>query len=474
MLVASPLTTRQRGRLTRLVTTLPRVAIAAVTTDDDPIGDWHLTINGPAAGMLQPIGLAVTPQMITPDTYDRILSVIHIATHEEATLDEQPVAAHDVDEGGLDLPETLVDQAETAAAQPATTIDDPSHERVPAAVEPEPTAHDDAGETSEAAGSTDLPSEDSVMPVPDLSQDVAEVVEVDQADFQSAQGDPVVADDEVVDEDPTAVSAEVLAAPALEVVEPEPELPPPYVRVLGPTPQLENARGEADMNGRRDVSLEAIVYMALHPGATGPSLDVALWPDSTNPASTRAPALSRARRWLGTDPDGNPYLASHTYRLSKAVTTDWAEFQQLTRAGVDKTSTSGLERALELVQGRPFGGVRTQSRNPRYTWAEPARQRMIEAITTVSYELAQRRWLRSDWIGVEAALARGIQVEPALEHLWRLRIRAAVKRGDAGIVQESITRMTHLAAKLGVEIDPETEELLKAVRHTRLLEEARS
>lgn len=227
------------------------------------------------------------------------------------------------------------------------------------------------------------------------------------------------------------------------------------------------------MGGRRDVSLEAIVYMALHPQATTASLDVALWPDSDNPASTRAPALSRARRWLGTDDHGDPYLAHHTYRLSEKVTTDWARFQQLISGGIDKTGTRALEEALDLVTGRPFSGIRTQSRTPRYTWAEPIRQRMIEAITSVSYELAQRRWLVSDWLGVEAALVRGIEVEPALEHLWRLRIRAAVKRKDAAAVQEAITRMTTLNEKLGVDLDPETEELLKAIRQTRILEKTR-
>ena len=53
-----------------------------------------------------------------------------------------------------------------------------------------------------------------------------------------------------------------------------------------------------------------IVYLATHgrSDAQHRASTTALWPDQAVRQSTRNEAVSRARIWLGTDADGNPYL----------------------------------------------------------------------------------------------------------------------------------------------------------------------
>ena len=120
-----------------------------------------------------------------------------------------------------------------------------------------------------------------------------------------------------------------------------------------------------------------------------------MWPGARVPGDTRTAMVSRARKWLGTAPDGRPYLLHYNstdgYRLHPDVTTDWHDFLTLARRGLEAgpdclDGIQDLVAALSLVRGRPFHGI-----DPRdYTWAEPDVQEMISTVGDLAHQAAQR------------------------------------------------------------------------------------
>jgi hypothetical protein len=85
---------------------------------------------------------------------------------------------------------------------------------------------------------------------------------------------------------------------------------------------------------------------------------------------------------------------------------------------------------------------------------------MTAEIVEAAYELGRRRLMANDCRGVEAAVVVALAIEPALEHLWRLRILAAHHSGDTAAFEEAKARLLAVTDELGLELEPETNELL--------------
>ena len=88
LLLACAMTARHRNLLTALVDERPRVAVAAVTTEDQ-IGEWALTLaDEDDVAVLEPLALRLRPQRLDPVVYDHILELTRPTTAEHAdTLD---------------------------------------------------------------------------------------------------------------------------------------------------------------------------------------------------------------------------------------------------------------------------------------------------------------------------------------------------------------------------------------------------
>ncbi len=224
----------------------------------------------------------------------------------------------------------------------------------------------------------------------------------------------------------------------------------PRVQVLGPV-QITGPTGTSgDTRSRR--TSELLAYLALHPGATAAELDEVIGGGDRVPAATRNTAISRARAWLGKDPDGQPYLlpyqAGDGYRLCPQVRTDWDDFLHHARGGLaaGPAGTADLTAALALVRGRPFAGTAPGT----YDWAEATTQEMISTITDVAHVLARTHLDTGDPAAAAAAAAAGLTVDPCNETLYRDAITAAGQRGDT----EEIHRLANnLHAHLD-QIDP--------------------
>ncbi|HVT78730.1 MAG TPA: hypothetical protein VHD87_16945 [Acidimicrobiales bacterium] len=138
----------------------------------------------------------------------------------------------------------------------------------------------------------------------------------------------------------------------------EPIVPPKHVmvKVLGP---VEIVGGQQPIDRRR--SVELVAYLAMHPdGVDDGRLRTALWPDGAPTQAAFNETVSKARRMLGLDPQGNHHLRhvdNHRYRLGPFVFTDAALLEESIHS-----ETWG--EALRLVRGLPF-----ESTTGGYEWA---------------------------------------------------------------------------------------------------------
>ena len=270
----------------------------------------------------------------------------------------------------------------------------------------------------------------------------------------------------------TADGSEESDAASIELVRPDAEpvvgAPAPRILVLGRPVVTGHVGGPGVKRGRR--LTEIVAYLALHPGASTEAIDEILGRGQRVTASTRNAYISRARAWLGRAPDGTPYLpiltTLHSYRLHPGVRTDWDDFRDLLRAGVqaDTDGAPALRAALDLVRGRPFADAPVGT----YDWAEPLAHQMIDQIVDAAHLYAVLE-ARGDYRSVREALAIGLSVDPCNELLHRDAIAAAHRAGDVA----EVDRLVAVLRRRVFEIDPddaleeETVELLEQVRAQR-------
>jgi LysM repeat protein len=428
VLLATDLTDPQRDQLSTATQDRPRVAVAAVTTRTQ-VGPWVLRFTGDSAALLEPLGLHLQPQRLDDETYLQVMALLDLA-------DQKPIeAAFDI------LPEPTLDDARAANAN--HTPDGRMEPRleagagVPAeadqeSIQAQPTAGVDAAKTTRPP----------ISPRPSDAPPSAE--------HDTTHAAPQMASTEFVDSERDAIA---------------PRLDTPHVLVLG-RPVVEHTRGPSRRDARPEQATELVAFLALHGPATAAQIDQAFWPGRRVGAGTRDTFVSRARTWLGTDSYGNPYLLKYSagdlYRLSDDVTTDWDVLRRLVGPDPQQALTGDLERALSLVRGRPFDGVR----DDRYAWADIDVNEMIATIADASYELARRRLVDGKLRSVHTAALVGLGVEPGCERLSRLRIEAAAAGGDPTLVADIVRAMYVAADQTESDLEPETTVLLAQLKPT--------
>lgn len=388
LLVGERLDPEVRDMLENLVSRVPRVGVAAVTTDAQ-IGEWVLDIDADdtQSARLSPVGITVRPQQVDASTYAHLLGLLRQAD--------------------------------------ADPVDGPTWTTTLTAIEDEPTL-------------TDL-----AVTVPD---------------------EPALT---VVEEQPAEVSSNP-TAPAGPSAGELLQLHHPIVKLLGPV-EIDGTAGVTPESRYRRQTTELITLLALHPeGTSTDELTRALWPTSTpeKALGTRRSAVSRARRWLGADADGELYLPRFwskdadadgevvsEYRL-RGVPTDWHVVLELIGDDIAAAPTENLLAALDMVRGRPFEDAKAT----RYVWAENLAQEIMATIVDVAHEVAARALANGDAATARRAAEAGRRVDPADERVWRDSIRAEVaagRRHDANrLVQQLRTQLD------GLDPDPETEDLL--------------
>ncbi|MFI0448044.1 BTAD domain-containing putative transcriptional regulator [Actinomadura sp. 6N118] len=247
----------------------------------------------------------------------------------------------------------------------------------------------------------------------------------------------------------------------------------PEIRVLGRVEIAGRDVNDVEV-GKRNLLPELAAFLHLKSGCSAEEVSRALGgPRGPWSQSTRASNMSRLRTWFGRDSQGRLYVPTQTqgrlYTLS-GVRCDWDRFQALGRRGLahrvagDRLrAVKDLQAALSIVRGQPFAGSGPSS----YVWAEHVKQLMISVIVDVTHALAVTLTETGNAPAARTAIAKGLEIEPGSELLFRDLIRAEHRAGNMAGIDEAVERLILILYELELEMEPETAQLLEQLRPAR-------
>ena len=467
VVLAGPTRPDDRAVLRALVDGQPRVALAVVTTAVDTMSDYRIEFGPSGRAVLQPFGLPFTPQRLSAPVLSSIARIVALARAEPEVAapvgPDQADPTPEPDTASVSVgPDPAADPVgpDQAAVDPGLTEAPPSDPAAPldarpliiyplvsppasaSAVPPAPSAGLVPARPGQAATAAD--------PVADVSRPP------DPEPGTIAWPSPPTYPVRPPDAAPAHLVQPASAAPTNLA-------PAPYLRLLGPV-DVVGATGTVEPSKIKRLT-EYLAFLVLHPGTTSSAIDEALWPDRTGEnASTRNTATSKLRKWLGQDPDGQPYLPPFVYDASR-IGCDWHDWRALVGdQPATALTTEQLVGAWSLVRGAPFSGIMRRS----YRWADRLTQTLLIELADVAHELARRRCQAKDFRGAHDVLAAALSFLPAEESLWRLRILACYASHDLDGLRSAVDTVWRVADELGCDLEPETIELIAQVRQSPL------
>ncbi|WP_170127489.1 LysM peptidoglycan-binding domain-containing protein [Kineococcus rhizosphaerae] len=491
ILLGQPLDSDQHRRLQAVVHHLPRVGLAAITTHGEPLGEWVLGLHARTQDAeLLPGPVPLHPTRLDDASYTEILTELQAASSREWTSGPS---------WALGLLSDAQDEAQDEAHEEA-------HEEAPvtapaaASDHSAPTFHPELGEDTDAAdqpsadhdtiadAQTDLASEaartgnpldGAADPAPEPTIDLREAPRAEDVPHSETRAEHLSAR-------PGGASGPHLASPASAaatspraagVCDVEPtsttwttktaeqilteHTSGPVLAFMGP-PVLLGARGEEPTGGdasKKTVLVAQMLYLALMPHPSRASFTTTFWdlPVMDRGAGKNcAGSLSRMRRWLGVDEDGQPYVPRNQQIKLQGVATDHDVFLKLVGCDVASAPLPDLIEALQLVRGLPFEGGRSHDikhkRNADASgagakvqvlkahygpWTEDLRQEVRMQIVDVAVHVASVALHREDFTTARRASAVGLRAEPHHTLLIETALRAAAAVGD----EEEVNRM---------------------------------
>lgn len=231
------------------------------------------------------------------------------------------------------------------------------------------------------------------------------------------------------------------------------------VRVMGTVDIVGTAR---PFTSRR--ALDLVAFLAFHPeGADRDQLKAQIWPPDDPPSdSTLANTVSRARKALGVNDNGEPYLprvnSKGVYQLRTKIGTDVDRFETLISAARNDPGERGrkyLQSALELARGTPFTG----GAGDMYRWADFGLRTQIECLVdTVAHELARRCIDAGDFREAGKAAMASLRLVGVCEECYRWRLMAAAENPTE--VRKIMAELVNLLKRESDQ--PESDDLLSA------------
>lgn len=187
---------------------------------------------------------------------------------------------------------------------------------------------------------------------------------------------------------------------------------------------------------------EIVTYLALNPGQSEEAFNEAIFPGeirSKKLGARRNEYMRVARRWLGDDELGRPYVPLVTegvYALHPEVGIDWDDFTRLAGGRPDGHSTDDLLEALDLVSARPLTGIEED----RWEWAQATKTRMCLQIKRVAHEVIDRATHDGDVPLAAHAVEVGIQAVPEDSRMWERALTIAHSVGGQSAVNQMARR----------------------------------
>ncbi len=498
VVIAEPLPAAQWDRLEALIVTAPRVAVAAVVGSGEPSGPpsrghrlrgrvphsgggtWVFRLDGPPSrpvAVLDPLGVPIRPQLLDEQTRGRFVRLLRLAAgsedadveaadgpadHEDrragTSASERRTSDRQVDGGGASSGDVGADLAARGRVDDRGSANGGSRRRGLA-----------GRRVDGRCGAVDGGAVDGGAAVGDPSRQLAGGGSADSesatnravghgpagerlAEGGAAGGGSVGGG---VSNGRPARGALGGSGSARGVASGRRVLP--RLLMLGAV-EVQHAAELAEQTKLGQLT-ELAMFIAVNPGCDSNAIDEAIWPGSAVTKTTRGTAISKLRRWLGTDAAGSSLLprTDSGYTLYPGVRSDWDDWCELLPDGPARASTADLRAALELVRGRPFSGRGRR----RYDWADHLAQEMIATIVDACHELALRALVDGDpWEALRTSLL-GLSVEPGVELLWRDRLKAEAALADRGRLLNSIGKLRAVAAEIGGGLEAETEELIE-------------
>lgn len=402
------ITDAQAQRLAAVLGELPRTAIAAITTEPTRLGDWSLAVSGQDS-VLSPLGIRVEAQRLGGEAYEDVCAALR-ACQEPA-----------------DEPAPWWDHTPSAARP----FDDPTD----IAIDDTPTDPDLSAILQALR----------TRPDDDVDADVVDLPDPHTEPAKAAAGD--VPDDDTAGQEAVLAEAVSLRSPTLLLLG--------EVDMINLTGVISTGRSASEL-------FEPIAYVHLNPDCTTGAFRDAM-AAHTSDANGLA---SRARRLLGAAPDGTRLFPSaardgqrRTYRLHESITSDWEVFRGLVAEGVNTVAASRLRQALGLVRGRPIGSAAPG----QWPWVDEIREEMVAMIVDTAHELCERALDQDDLTTARWAVHQGQLADPLTEILGRDEIRVLLASKDLLAAEHAGGRVQATAATIGVELDPETIELLHEI-----------
>lgn len=460
VLIGHSLDDDDAGRLAALLTSLPRVAIAAVTTDDGQLNEWALNAEDPGGiAVLSPLRLPITPQRLSGDAYQAICAAL-IESQSDKTepapwWNHSPEARPPEADGDALKDEPVEAVNEPTAAAPAGNNTSGTDLVKTSAIDAEPT---DATEDGQQTTVDDEPAAAVVAIAPEHGLAAATV---DHSSSTAGETDPERAGGIDPDEQ-RGKPADASTASSAQLV----PLHRPTLLLLGPVDLLNIADGPLTSSRTVNELHEPLIYVYLNPFRSTAEFRTAV----ENRTSKPDELASRLRRYLGDGPDGHKLFpiavrdnGKRFYRLHESFYSDWAHLQSLT-GDINTASTTNLTVALQLVRGRPLASIAYGL----WDWAEDWREEATTVIVDVAYEVADRAISRSDLAQARWAIRQGRGVDPTNESLARQDLRVERLAGNSTRVQQIAKRIVDVAKSVGVPIDPQTIEMLHEIRDGQL------
>lgn len=424
VIVSDTIDEMDRSDLLDLVRTMPNVAIAVISHEEDAVEDLdansrthRLTVTRAPHGdisdtmlELQPVRMPLIPRYLTKDEEEAILALLKEAAAERAA-----------------------DEAATPAPAPEHNKEEETAPETEAPTALAPACYEEGKSPEEIRAET-------------------------QQVFAHLFGETDMYDALV--KDGSTLTHETVT-----------NLEHPFLALLGPV-RLLNAKGPAPLTkGKNEVSTVLMdryaavaAFLHLHPGVETEDYHAAFWPGehhSSTKADTRRNQLTgKVRQWLGSTKDRHPYFpraVSRRYSLSELINSDWALFQILTDGELALRPTSHLLAAFSLVRGVPLDGS-----SAHYPWAENDREKMRTRIIDVAYELLDRARVAQDHRLILQIARAARMIDSTQDAFWMAEIHEEILTNNLQKAQQLKTQFLDYLESWDVEPSEEAAKVLAA------------
>ena len=526
VIVSDTIDEMDRSDLLDLVRTMPNVAIAVISHEEDAVEDLdtnsrthRLTVTRAPHGdisdtmlELQPVRMPLIPRYLTKDEEEAILALLKEAAAEPTDAPEKVLRFPEVTSTATDSPaqdqlsqdstdapaeSPVVVDTPAEATAPEETTDEPAVEEAPeTAPEPEPAT--EPAETTNYGIDTSYGYDTATTPEEATTPAPAEATAPEETTDELAADEAPAPETEA----PTALapacyeegkSPEEIRAETQQVFahlfgetdmydalvkdgstlthETVTNLEHPFLALLGPV-RLLNAKGPAPLTkGKNEVSTvlmdryaSVAAFLHLHPGVETEDYHAAFWPGEHH-SSTKAD--TRRNQLTGKVRQWLGSTKDHEPYFPRAVSRRYSLSELINSDWALFQILTDGELALRptshlLAAFSLVRGVPLDGSSAHYPWAENDREKMRTRIIDVAYELLDRARVAQDHRLILQIARAARMIDSAQDAFWMAEIHEEILTNNLQKAQQLKTQFLDYLESWDVEPSEEAAKVLAA------------